>query len=271
MKFTIKQLITIILVIGGFMSPVTASAQALPSKKKQTIKTVQNQSQKNRQRQEAAAKRRLEEEARQQREAEARQQEERERQQREAEATRQPSGYINGHEWINLGLPSGTKWATCNVGASSPTDYGSYFAWGETSLESDYFISDSKTFKKNIADISGNPDYDAARANWGGTWRMPTKAESQELVDKCSWTWTTQGGKKGYKVTGPNGNSIFLPAAGYRHGTSLGSAGEGGSCWCSTPDESDTGRAYYLWFNESRHRVYWNGRYYGQSVRPVTE
>lgn len=246
--------IAFFILIMAILTPVAFSQSDGGKKKKKPVKTEQTQQQ--RQRQQAEAKRKQEEQARQQREAEAR---------------RQSSGYINGHEWINLGLPSGTKWATCNVGASSPSDYGSYFAWGETSPKSAYTEANSKTYKKSIGDISGNPVYDAARANWGGTWRMPTKAESQELVDKCSWTWTTQGGKKGYKVTGPNGNSIFLPAAGDRYGTSLDDAGEYGFYWCSTPSESVTETAYFLWIYESFRLVHWYYRYYGQSVRPVAD
>ena len=111
-------------------------------------------------------------------------------------------GYKNNHAWIDLGLPSGTKWATCNVGASQPHGYGNYYAWGETATKTNYSESNSKTYGKNISDISGNSDYDAARANWGGSWRMPTEREMEELVNKCTWTWTTLSGVKGYKVTG---------------------------------------------------------------------
>lgn len=125
--------------------------------------------------------------------------------------------------------------------------------------------------KQQIEDISGNSQYDAARANWGGTWRMPTKEEFDELLNKCIWTWTTQGEEEGYEVTGPNGNSIFLPAAGYRRGTSLYYAGSNGYCWSSTPDESSTRIAYYLYFRSDNRGTSWYDRYYGQSVRPVSE
>ena len=177
----------------------------------------------------------------------------------------------NGHEYVDLGLPSGLKWATCNVGASSPEDYGDYFAWGETRSKSSYTESNSVTYGKNIGDISGDAQYDAARKNWGGSWRMPTKAELQELKNNCSWKWTTQNGVKGYKVTGPNGNSIFLPAAGYRYGSSLNYAGSGGYYWSSTPRESYSTDAWYLYFNGSECYMGSNGRYYGRSVRPVIE
>lgn len=181
------------------------------------------------------------------------------------------TGMERGHEWVDLGLPSGVKWATCNVGASSPWDYGYYFAWGETSTKSTYTEENSKTYKRNMGDISGNPNYDAARANWGGSWRMPTKKECEELKTKCKWTWTTSGGNKGYKVVGPNGNSIFLPAAGFRDGTSLYRAGAYGSYWSSTPGGDVTPGAYYLYFIGGNQSVHWEYRKYGQSVRPVTE
>ncbi|MDE5783462.1 MAG: DUF1566 domain-containing protein, partial [Prevotella sp.] len=181
------------------------------------------------------------------------------------------SNTINGHEYVDLGLPSGLKWSTCNVGASSPSDYGNYYVWGETTTKTEYWESNSKTYNKTIGDISGNPEYDAARANWGGSWRLPSQKECEELRDKCTWTWTSQGGHNGYKVIGPNGNSIFLPAAGYRYGSSLYYAGDGGDYWSSTPFESNTQDACYLGFDGSGHYVDWNYRNYGRSVRPVSE
>ncbi|MDE5782942.1 MAG: hypothetical protein K2H97_01275 [Prevotella sp.] len=181
------------------------------------------------------------------------------------------SGMINGHEYVDLGLPSGVKWATCNVGASSPSDYGNYYAWGETTPKSEYTEENCKTWEKCIGDISGNPEYDAARANWGGSWRLPSKAEFEELRDKCTWTWTTQGGHNGYKVTGPNGNSIFFPAVGDRYESSLHRAGDDGNYWSSTPDESDTQFAYRLYFFSSLRSVCWDFRDDGFSVRPVSE
>ncbi len=181
------------------------------------------------------------------------------------------SNTINGHEYIDLGLPSGLKWATCNVGASSPEDYGNYYAWGETYTKSTYTTSNSVTYGKTMSDISGNATYDAARANWGGTWRMPTATEIDELVNNCTWTWTAINSIYGYKVTSPNGNSIFLPAAGFRDGSSLYIAGSDGEYWSSTPYKSGSGGSYELYFNSSSHSRDFNGRYYGQSVRPVSE
>ena len=172
----------------------------------------------------------------------------------------------NCHKYVDLGLS--VKWATCNVGASKPEDYGNYYAWGETSTKSTYSESNSKTYGKQMYDIKGNSQYDAARANWGGTWRLPTKTECKELVDRCTWKWTTQNGVDGYKVTGPNGNSIFLPAAGYRT-SSLSSVGSRGDYWSSTPPNSKY--AYTLYFKSSGLGMNDYNRSFGQSVRPVSE
>ncbi|MDE6012807.1 MAG: DUF1566 domain-containing protein, partial [Prevotella sp.] len=153
-----------------------------------------------------------------------------------------------------------------------PSDYGNYYAWGETTPKAAYAESNSVTYDKSMGDISGNPEYDAARANWGGSWRLPSEKECEELKSKCIWTWTNQGDHYGYKVTGPNGNSIFVPAAGWRRGpSSLSNARYDGSYWSSTPYESNTQRAYYLDFNSSYHRVYWIDSHFGFSVRPVSD
>ena len=178
---------------------------------------------------------------------------------------------VNGHEYVDLGLS--VKWATCNVGASSPEDYGDYFAWGETSTKSSYDEDNSRTYKRSRYndDISGNANLDAARTLWGGSWRLPTKAEARELKDKCTWTRTTQGGTKGYKVTGPNGRSIFFPVAGCRDGSSPYFVGSGGCYWTSTPDESDADLAYGLYFDDWDHVVGWSRRCEGLSIRPVSK
>ena len=178
-------------------------------------------------------------------------------------------GFVNDHGYVDLGLS--VKWATCNVGANSPSDYGDYYAWGETSTKSSYDTDNSKTYRKIMGNIGGNSSYDVARYRWGGSWRLPTKAECQELVDKCTWTWTTQGGHNGYKVTGKNGKSIFLPATGWRDGTSPKYVGEYGNYWGSTPYERGTDGAYNLGFNSSYHYVGWGYRDCGRSVRPVVE
>ena len=193
-------------------------------------------------------------------------------------------------EAVDLGLS--VKWANCNVGAEKPEEYGDYFAWGETGPKSNYSWStyfdsvngSSSNFTKYATDKKTqldpeddaakktqlDPEDDAAHVNWGGDWRMPTRAEQDELRTKCIWTWTTQNGVKGYKVSSKvNSNSIFLPAAGYRLGSSLGSAGYGGDYWSSSLGSSYSGEAYDLSFSSSD--VYWNShnRYFGRSVRAV--
>ena len=199
------------------------------------------------------------------------------------------TGYENGYEWVDLGLPSGAKWATCNVGATSPESYGNYYAWGETEPKTNYDFSTYKycngsydtmtkyctergygyngfTDGKTTLELSD----DAARANWGGAWRMPTYNEWYELKNSCTWTPTTQNGVSGHKVTSKtNGNSIFLPAAGYRYGTSVYNVGSYGYYWSSSLFESDPSGAYYLYFYSGY--VDWNGNYrnYGHTVRAV--
>ena len=180
------------------------------------------------------------------------------------------TGTANGHGYVDLGLPSGLKWATCNVGASAPEEYGDYYAWGETSTKSSYDTDNSKTYGKSMGNIGGNSSYDVVRYRWGGSWRMPTKAELEELKTKCTWTWTTQGGHNGYKVTSKtNGKSIFLPTAGWRDGASPIYVGESGYYWSSSPHESNTRSAYSLYFYSSGHDVDWYRRSLGFSVRPV--
>ena len=123
------------------------------------------------------------------------------------------------HEYIDLGLPSGLKWATCNIGANAPEEVGDYFAWGEIKPKDEYNEENSLTYPKNIAtsknrlwNISGKPKYDAATANWGEEWRMPTKDEMLELITFCELEKDVMlNGKHGLKIIGLNGNSIFLP------------------------------------------------------------
>ena len=178
-------------------------------------------------------------------------------------------GTINNHDFVDLGLS--VKWATCNVGANSPEEYGDYFAWGEVSPKESYTEENCSTYGVAMSDISGNPQYDAATANWGGAWRMPTYSELNELGSNCTWEWTTLNGVDGQRVTGPNGNSIFLPAAGYRYGTSSGHVGSGGYYWSSTPYEDDDCYACFLYFYSGYCDWGWGSRYHGQSVRPVLE
>ncbi len=174
------------------------------------------------------------------------------------------TGYINGHEYVDLGLS--VKWATCNIGASSPEEYGDYFAWGDTSPTLICDKENSVTWGKKLSDISGNSQYDAARANWKGSWRMPTKKECIELIDKCTWTWTTMNEYKGYKVTGPNDNSIFLPAAGAIFVQGI----RGGNCyyWSSTPDKSEKQRLAIALNDKFELSC---ERSIGMTIRPVTK
>ena len=124
-------------------------------------------------------------------------------------------GELDEHEWVDLGLPSGTLWATCNVGATSSRDYGDYFSWGETKTKS-YYGDESYNYSGLTGKYRRNENLvlkaedDAATVNWGNGWRTPTNEEWEELLDKCTWTWSGSG----FKVTGSNGNNIFLPAAG---------------------------------------------------------
>ena len=201
------------------------------------------------------------------------------------------TGVENGHEWVDLGLPSGLKWATCNVGTTTPEGYGDYFAWGETSPKSNYTwetykFRTSGDSNKNVKfnKYNTSSDYgtidnkttlelsdDAARVNWGGTWRMPTTTEQQELINNCTWTWTTQSGVNGYKGTSnTNGNSIFLPAAGYRDDTSVNYVGSRGFYWSSSLNEEGYPNcAYYLVFYSGTVDCFDYTRYNGRTVRAV--
>ncbi|MBQ2908060.1 MAG: hypothetical protein IJE47_09890 [Bacteroidales bacterium] len=177
---------------------------------------------------------------------------------------------LNGHEWVDLGLPSGTKWATCNVGASTPEQYGTYFAWGEL-LPKDEYKSDNYLAKDiSLDDISGNAEYDVAAARWGGDWRMPTNTELQELSANCTWTWTKLNNVKGYKIIGPNGNSIFLPITGYFDGSYFYSGTCENSLYRSSTPYGST-YAYSLYFDSNGHDVGYGSRFRGYTVRPVRD
>ena len=175
---------------------------------------------------------------------------------------------ISTSQKVDLGLS--VCWGGYNIGASSPEGYGGYYAWGETSTKADYYATSSVTYAKAIDSIGGNYAYDVATSKWGRSWRLPTKAEFDELCNRCTWDWTTYKGVNGYKVTGPNGNSIFLPAAGYKYDSSFDELGSVGRYWSSTPDESDYNAAYGLYFNESSCNVFWYTRNCGRSVRAVS-
>lgn len=190
----------------------------------------------------------------------------------DAQKRRKPNGNtINGHEYVDLGLS--VKWATCNIGASSPSDYGNYYAWGELQPKKEYLKRNNKTYNKRIYKIGGKKKYDAARAKWGGTWRLPTKKEIKELVKKCKWEVVTKNGRKSFKVTGPNGNHILLPTAGYRYGNYLYFENEVGFIWGELADPMNVKDSYCLNFStfEEQTRMGWSYRHYGRSIRPVSK
>lgn len=195
----------------------------------------------------------------------------------------------NYHEWVDLGLPSGKKWATCNVGAASPEKYGNFYAWGETEPDASgeyswatykYSNGTYATLKKYNNNKSYgtvdnktvlDPEDDAATVNWSYPWRTPTYEEFDELRTQCTWTWKTKNGAYGFQVTGPNGNSIFSPAAGYRNIGSLNFAGSYGYYWSSSLDENNPSQTHVLYF----HGTYFGWGTYtrsnGRNVRPVCD
>ena len=191
---------------------------------------------------------------------------------------------LDDYAYVDLGLSSGLLWATCNVGAENPEDYGDYFAWGETETKDTYdwstykwcngtYTTQTKYCVSSSYGIIDNKtvldaDDDVAHVQWGDYWRMPTKAEQDELRIECTWTWTQVKGVDGYKVTGSNGNFIFLPASGVRKNSDL-YVGTEGYYWSSSLYTSSSSDAYYVY-------IYLNGFYregydrcYGRSVRPV--
>ena len=205
------------------------------------------------------------------------------------------NGVLNGHDYVDLGLPSGTKWATCNVGASAPEDYGYYFAWGEITPK-DYYCWNNYKYCNGGGDYDGlsrtltkychSVEYgyngftdtltilqysdDAATANWGAGWRMPTRTEMLELLINCTYTFITNNNVNGIKFTGPNGNSIFLPAAGYRLNSELKDARFSGYYWSSS---LSTNYPDYAWNLDNLNNVgmedYHSSRYFGLPVRAV--
>ena len=196
-------------------------------------------------------------------------------------------------EFVDLGLPSGTLWATCNVGASNPHDTGLFFAWGDTeghgSDPSDGYLFSWENYK--WAEVAGqdtwftkyctdssrgkdgftdgkdelDPEDDAAYVNWGPEWRMPSKQQLDELKEQCTWTQTTLQEVNGYEVTGPNGNTIFLPTTSWRIDDMLL---DGGAYWSRTTNPEDDGGAYYLGWDDWGWYEY-GGRLDGQCIRPV--
>ncbi|MCQ2208543.1 MAG: hypothetical protein MJZ02_10045, partial [Paludibacteraceae bacterium] len=199
------------------------------------------------------------------------------------------SGQVEGHDYVDLGLPSGTKWATYNVGATKPTEYGDYFAWGETKPKEDYSWNTYKWCKGSSISMTkyctgsdfGTVDNkrvleaedDAATANWGSAWKMPTFDEIKELLEGCSWEWvedfngTGVNGRLG--TSKKNGATIFLPAAGNRFDSDLYSAGNVGFYWSSSLREDRPYCAYNLYFNDVKIYRFINFRFISRSVRAV--
>jgi hypothetical protein len=174
-------------------------------------------------------------------------------------------GRAHINDYVDLGLPSGLLWATCNVGADSPEDYGDYFAWGETTPK-DTYTEENYTYSENPAILPSN--HDAATANWGPDWRMPTKEEWQELYNNTTHTWTTQNGVNGRLFTASNGNSLFLPAAGWRFLYYHDGVSFGGVFWSSS---LGTYGPWLLTFAEGGCSTLddYLERYYGLTVRAV--
>ena len=203
------------------------------------------------------------------------------------------NGSYNGHDYVDLGLRSGTLWATCNVGAETSEAYGDYFAWAETQSKTNYnwstyaysngdynqltkYCTQSdfgyNGFTDNLKSLQ--PSDDAATVNWGEGWRTPTYSEWVELVSRCDYTWTTQNGVNGFLFTARNGNSIFLPAAGIRLDTVYDNVGRGGRYWSSSLSKSlpDMAKGFSFSWNGSDwidHDIYEYSREFGLVVRPV--
>ena len=200
------------------------------------------------------------------------------------------------HEYVDLGLPSGTLWATCNVGANAPEEYGDYFAWGETETKEVYtwttykwcngsgdsltkYCTDSSYGYNGCVDNKTelDPEDDAAYVNWGPSWRMPSREQFNELRENCSEQWIQRNGVYGCLLTGSNGNSLFLSAAGILVESGLIYEGIYSSCWSHTlghPDYSPQSKSYMAYqeffYSEVVYGWYYRyDRYFGRSVRPV--
>ena len=209
-------------------------------------------------------------------------------------------GQQNGHDYVDLGLPSGTKWATMNIGASAPEDYGNFYAWGEIETKEDYSWKTYKYFFDNngnyvpyddkwqvesgeLTDIGNNiagTEYDVAHMKWGDSWEIPTIAQMDELQNKeyCEWAWTFINGIEGYFITSKlNGKSIFLPACGLFHSIYRNLMNKDGYYWLSTSETANTFYADYLVFSSDSHTTRhkselfkdYNGRDHGRAIRPV--
>lgn len=183
---------------------------------------------------------------------------------------------IDGHEYVDLGLPSGTLWATMNVGASKPEGYGEYFAWGETRSKSNftrssYFDSSFQKYRRYVREVL-ETENDAAYSKWGKHWRIPTRQQWEELKSKCDWSWWTINGVKGYKVWDKTGKGyIFLPAAGFYEESTLKRKDEVGCYWTRNIDIYEDLSAYYIGFGYDHIDISSYYRWEGQSIRAVVE
>ena len=189
------------------------------------------------------------------------------------------------HEWVDLGLPSGTLWATYNVGATCPDEFGDFFAWGETAPKEEYDWNNYKwcngsenTMTKYCSNISFgtvdnktelDPEDDAAYVNWGPSWRMPTHEQYQELLNNCTWEWTTYAGVTGCQFTGPNGNTLFFPGAGYYYYDIWSGDGDGGICWSRTLDPVYNQAFYFNFYMFGVNCNFSSRRMDGFTVRAV--
>ena len=201
----------------------------------------------------------------------------------------EPRSLDDGHEWVDLGLPSGTLWATCNVGASRPEEYGDFFAWGETVPKTEFNWTTYKhckgenyTMTKYVnSDAWGSPvdnlvellpEDDAATVNWGDNWQMPSTEQFRELIDEENTTirWDTVNGISGKRITSKaNGNSIFFPAAGIRGETNAIYERSDCICWSRTLNIYAANEADYLLLPIGNNCIHYNKRGYGLTVRPV--
>ena len=202
-----------------------------------------------------------------------------------SDVTFEYDGKANGYHYVDLGLPSGIKWASYNVGATNPEEYGCYYAWGETVEKANYSWSTYKwcngsydTMTKYCIDdyygkVDGkavlDPDDDVAHVKWGEGWRMPTTEEQLELLTQCVWKKKKLNGINGYRVTGPNGKSIFLPASGYKDGSELRACGHRGYNWPNSINVYDNSIANCLGFDSDNQGWYDDSRRLGRNVRPV--
>ena len=182
---------------------------------------------------------------------------------------------ILGHKFVDLGLPSGLKWAAYNVGAQSPEEYGDYFAWGEVNPKSAYTEENCSTIDLLVPEISGYWDYDAARANWGGTWRMPTDAEWDELLNLCICLWTEVDSVEGYLFMSTNPDyqdaTLFITAGGYSDDCFIYTKGDSGYYWSASLVDSNPSCAYGIILNDKVQEWEQAPRYRGYNVRAVRD